>query len=275
MTVGQQRGPNAFGFPFSYYVCGAYTIRVIKPDGDGDTPVSEQTLSVFQPWNGELSFFGNGHGMLINVTVPPIDQYTIAGAIVGPDGTVKQRLTLPRRIPMTDNYTTLNFNPVIDSNGSGYLVAYESLKQTVATNLERFVVIESFEGAGNLISNSNHSLGAVPNDDERTLDTALVWMGNRYRLALKGRDVPTLYIRDFDANGTPMNNYVPVAFDAFANSIATGTDSTPSLAWNPLSGAWTLTYIRRSICAVATCWATSRSAPTSGVAPSTRPTRVW
>ena len=70
------------------------------------------------------TFTGAGHTIEVNTTVPLSDVKVIAGALLGPDGAVKQSITFPRS-PVPDTYSG-QWGPTVASDGSGFLVAYES-----------------------------------------------------------------------------------------------------------------------------------------------------
>ena len=67
-------------------------------DNDGAVNELVETESVFMytPVNGVLTFTDAVHTIQVNMTIPEIDPYVIAGALLGPDGQVKRSITFPR-----------------------------------------------------------------------------------------------------------------------------------------------------------------------------------
>src|SRR5262249_55956770 len=125
MTSGQQRGPNAFGFPITVPYCGGPgKISVYESDATTYDTVGVQSVDIFTPPSGVLTFSGAGHTIEVSVTVPVLDDYVLAGALLGPDGQVKKSITFPRA-PVATSYKIRNFAPVVASDGSGFLVASE------------------------------------------------------------------------------------------------------------------------------------------------------
>jgi len=184
---------------------------------------------------------GSSAAAYLTVLNTPV--HRIGGALVGPNGAIKQRLTFPRRNPAAVQYPAINRHPQVASNGSGFLVSYE----TVAPALDNThsIVLEGFDQNGNPVGNYLHNVGDVPRGDDRSLDNDLAWMGDRYRLALKGRSLNTIFIGDFNPNATMFPaGFVALASDGLIATAASKIDTTPSLAWDPTSGRWTMAYIR-------------------------------
>jgi hypothetical protein len=176
------------------------------------------------------------------LTVSNTPSYRIGGALVGANNAIKQRLTFPRRNPAPLQHAARDRHPQVASNGDGFLVTYETVAPSL--NNTHYVVVEGFDKHGATVGNHVQSVGDVPRGVDRSLDNDLAWMGDRYRLAMKGRGLANIYVGDFNPNASTLTNLTQVASNGL---IATGTstiDTTPSLAWDPTTGRWALTYIR-------------------------------
>lgn len=168
--------------------------------------------------------------------------YRIGGAFVAADGTFMGQFSFPRRNPAPLQHAALDRHPQVASNGDGFLVSYETVAPSL--NNTHYVVLEGIDRVGNSLGTNTISVGDVPRGEDRSLDNDLIWMGNRYRLSLKGRSLANIFVGDFNPNASTLATFTQVASDGL---IATGTskiDTTPSLAWDPTTGRWALTYIR-------------------------------
>ena len=169
----------------------------------------------------------------------------IAGVLTGPDGSIKTRLTFPLRVIPPATEQVRNLRPAVASNGNGFLVVYEANTTTAANPRETFVVMEGFDSAGASSGNSVRSVGAIARFEDHALDNDLIWMGDRYRMTLKGRGLADIFIGDFNPNATMFPaGFVALANDGLITTAASKIDTTPNLAWDPTTGRWTMTYIR-------------------------------
>ncbi len=182
---------------------------------------------------------------------PNTPVYRIGGALVGADGTVKARPTFPRRNPASLAHAALDRHPQVASDGTGFLVSYE----TVAPSLSEihYIVTAGFDKDGNAVGHSVRNVNVVPRFEDRSLDSDMVWVGDRYRLVTKGRNLANIFIGDFNPNATIFPaGLVQVASDGLAATNASKIDTTPSLAYDPTSERWALAYIRGATDAPAT-----------------------
>lgn len=263
MTSGNQRGPNAYGFPMTRTICGfTNTMEVLESDGPVDDPAqneqvgSPKLLTPFSATDNEtLTFEGAGHTIEVNVTVPLTDAVTIGGAIVGPDGAVQRSLSFPRPAIST-SYKLESRHPVVASNGDGFLVAYESHSTTDppgADAPEVYIVLQAFDRDGNLLGSNVRPVGVAgePGQDTR-LGLDVAWMGDRYRVAWKAVNGSTISIGDFTGSGDDFDGqttWTTVATDAALvtdNPPDTTKDYSPRLAYDPLTGRWVLAYIKQA-----------------------------
>lgn len=117
-----QFGPNAGGFPITRSYCrSSGTIRVHESDGSvgnpaQNEPVGTQLVDLYTPPSGPLTFSGAGHTIEVKVTVPVIDDFVLAGALLGSDGQVKKPITFPRP-PVATDYKIRNLGPFVASDG--------------------------------------------------------------------------------------------------------------------------------------------------------------
>src|SRR5262249_36062280 len=98
MHSGDQRGPDAFGFPITRTICGESRLEVDEDDGTPpDEVVASQgvgPLLIFS--NFTLTFSGAGHTVEVNVTVPARDDSVVDGALLNANGAVQRNLSFPR-----------------------------------------------------------------------------------------------------------------------------------------------------------------------------------
>ncbi|MBX3010129.1 MAG: hypothetical protein KF832_01435 [Caldilineaceae bacterium] len=244
MTSGQQRGPNAFGFPITLPYCnGGATIAVYESDAATAELVEQKPVDLFQPpADGRLTFSGAGHTIELNVTVPLLDDNVIAGALLGPDGQVKRSLTFPRS-PVPTTYKTLNFGPKVASDGSGFLVAYESYARNVLVGSQGNpqVVVQAFDKNGDPIGSSYRDAGSTQPSNQQTnlVALAVAWIGNNYRVIWQDRRGPDVYAADVPASGQPLADPELITSSALANA---GANHAPGLAYDPISGRTLLLY---------------------------------
>lgn len=233
IPVDLQVGTYSQGFPVTVNVCGDYTLRLWESDGT-DELVGGLSRTQTQELNGTVTFEGAGHKIAIDVNTPARDLYTVAGALVGQDGTVKQRLTLPPPSTLVSATERRSFNPVVASDGANFLVAYEMR----ANNGSAGYVTQPVAANGAVGSATFVNIFAPTFDTQSKLAMDLAWLGSTYR-AVANTGNGALYSIDHDSNGgftvdTPL---------ALASDSAP-PPAQPGLAWDAISGRWALAYVR-------------------------------
>ncbi|HMN28415.1 MAG TPA: hypothetical protein PKE45_09700, partial [Caldilineaceae bacterium] len=243
MTSGQQRGPNASGFPLTVTYCnGPAALTIYDVDGATNQLVQTQSVDIYAPQNGVRTFTGAGITIQVNTTVPLTDTLVIAGALVGPDGQVKRSITFPRS-PVPTSYVTGNFGPAVASEGSGFLVAYESYAQNSSGGApgNPQIAVQAFDKAGNPIANSSRDALSTQasTSQENNLALAATWIGYAYRLVWQDRRAPQVYIADVERGGSSITAALPIYSNALTNE---GPNYGPAVAYDPISGR-TLTVL--------------------------------
>ncbi|MCB9126113.1 MAG: cadherin-like domain-containing protein, partial [Caldilineaceae bacterium] len=236
MTGGQTRGPNANGFPVSADFCnGTVTFRVYDNDGATNELVASQSVFMYSPVNGVLTFTGAGHTIEVNVTIPVIDRFVIAGALLGPDGQVKRSITFPRS-PISINAIRGSFGPAVATDGDGFLVAYESYAETApSTPGLPQIVVQAFDKDGNPLQSSYQAaLSAQASDLQyNSIALAATWIGNAYRVVWQDRRAAQVRIIDAVRSGASMSGPLQIFGNALTNA---GANYGPSVAYDPLTG---------------------------------------
>ena len=236
MTGGQQRGPGANGFPVSAEFCnGAVTFRVYDNDGAANELVASQSVFMYTPVNGDVTFTGAGHTIVVNMTIPVIDRFVIAGALLGPDGQVKRSITFPRS-PVSINALRGSFGPAVASDGDGFLVAYESYAETApATPGSPQIVVQAFDKDGNPLQSSYQAAGSAQASDPQYSSIALdaAWIGYAYRVVWQDRRAAQVRAIDVVRDGSSMSGPLQLFGNALTNA---GINYGPSVAYDPLTG---------------------------------------
>ncbi|MEZ4862420.1 MAG: LamG-like jellyroll fold domain-containing protein [Caldilineaceae bacterium] len=245
VTSGTQFGPNGGGFPLTRSFCaGSGTIRVYESDGPVSDPAQNTLVGVsgvgFDGGDYTLTFSNGDQSIEVNVTVPVIDRFRLAGKIIGADGTVKRTLTFPAS-PVPTTYRRVSQAPTVASDGSGFLVAYESYSEAVDVNTGATTLgliqlaTQGFDKDGNALNSSYRAAISslveagltVPNF---TADIA--WIGNGYRVVWQDRRISTILMADVPASGASIGAPDLVA-TAAANNIA--RDEAPKIAYDPIT----------------------------------------
>lgn len=236
MTSGQQRGPNANGFPVSAEFCnGTVIFRVYDNDGANNELVASQSVFMYTPVNGDVTFTGAGHTVVVNMTIPEIDRYVIAGALLGPDGQIKRSITFPRS-PVSINALRGSYGPAVATDGDGFLVAYESYAETApATPGAPQIVVQAFDRDGNPLQSSYQAAGSTQNSNAQYSSIALAatWIGYAYRVVWQDRRAAQVRAIDVVRNGSSMSGSVQIFGNALTNA---GANYGPSVAYDPLTG---------------------------------------
>jgi hypothetical protein len=244
MTSGQSRGPNAGGFPVTLTYCnGTANLTVYDEDGANKELVQTLLVDMFAPQNGVRTFTGAGHTIEVNTTVPLSDQYVIGGALLGPDGNVKQSISFPRS-PVPNTYQAGSTGPSVASDGSGFLVAYEShaLNSVGGTPGKPQIVVQAFDKDGNPLSSTYRDAGSTLNSDPQYNNVAIAaaWTGSGYRVAWQDRRASKVFQADAAADGSTLSAPAQI----FGNAIAgAGRNYGPSVAYDPISGRTLVVFL--------------------------------
>ena len=236
LSGGQQRGPNGGGFPVSAEFCnGTVAFKVYDNDGAVNELVETESVFMYTPVNGVLTFTGAGHTVEVNLTIPEIDRYVIAGALLGPDGQVKRSITFPRS-PVSINALRGSFGPAVATDGSGFLVAYESYAESApGTPGNPQIVMQGFDKDGNLLESSYQDAGSTQTSNAQYSSIALAasWIGYAYRVVWQDRRAAPVKIIDVVRSGASMSGPVQIFGNALTNA---GANYGPSVAYDPLTG---------------------------------------
>jgi hypothetical protein len=236
MFSGQQRGTGVGGFPVSAEFCnGTVAFKVYDNDGAVNELVETESVFMYTPVNGVLTFSGAGHTIEVNMTIPEIDRYVIAGAILGPDGQVKRSITFPRS-PVSINAIRGSFGPAVATDGSGFLVAYESYAESApATPGNPQIVVQGFDKDGNPLDSSYQDAGSAQTSDPQYSSIALAasWIGYAYRVVWQDRRAAPVKIIDVVRNGASMSGPLQIFGNALTNA---GANYGPSVAYDPITG---------------------------------------
>ncbi len=236
-----QVGTYAQGFPVNVNVCGDYTISMWESGNasGGNTLIRSQTLRQNTDYNLTLSMSDATTEIFIDVNTPLRDRHTVAGVLLAADGTLKRQISTWPRSTTDSSLKLRSANPVVASNGDGFVVVYEQSQESANSSAEHFVMSQGFDRDGNALSSSSVSVGSVNYDVGRGLEQDVVWMGDRYRVAMKGVKFDTIYIADFATNGTRNGPFSILTTSSVGNNLF---NSAPSLAWDPVSGRWAIAY---------------------------------
>lgn len=126
-----------------------------------------------------------------------------------------------------------NYAPVVASDGTNFMVAYESRNSAEAASY----VVQPVTSAGVAGAPTLAALGNLVFDTQHRLGVDLAWLGSRYRV-LYARQGELAY-KDYTTTGTAVADG-PWSLAANHNLSALVQ---PSLAWDPVSGRWALAYL--------------------------------
>jgi hypothetical protein len=238
----QDAGNLGPGDILAYSIPGG-AVRAIENDNNNTTAFLHDTApSMATNANGDtLAVWGQTR---INVTVPISDIFgVIAGALLGPDGQIKRSLTFPTSLVPT-TYARHNYGPVVASNGSTFLVAYESFAESSGGVTGRVqIVLQVFDQDGNPLNQNYFDAGSPQTGDvlaRNSLALALASTGLNYQIVWQDRRAGSVYMAAVDANAQALLNERLVA-----NSALTGADASygPSLAFDPIRGRTLVVYL--------------------------------
>ncbi|MCB0072377.1 MAG: hypothetical protein KDE20_12995, partial [Caldilineaceae bacterium] len=258
LPAGVRVGPNANGFPIEIEACGEGRIDIYEADTETitDNPSNLDLIGSslriipgnFAYPNGSWWVYtrsGFQTRVALFESMPRMNLDTVRGALVGPTGNVlRPSFAIPAALP-TSQAKSHNFQPAVASDGVNFLVVSELADET---NYDTYLDIRLFDPAGNLIGQpsaqqiSTDRLAIGPTEQGVALDVA--WIGDRYLVAYKfmskNNEPRTIFIRNFDAAGTPLG-----AGWTTATTQAVPTASRPALAYNPRSGETLLLYLNQ------------------------------
>ncbi|MFN8440638.1 MAG: LamG-like jellyroll fold domain-containing protein [Caldilineaceae bacterium] len=258
MTAGQQRGPNAGGFPLTRTLCGLSDIQVWESDGPVNIPAQNELVRSNEVVIGgdysnfTMIFEGAGHRIDLNINIPQEDLFTVGGARLNGDGVVQAPLIFPR--PAISPTAKLQmFNPVVASDGDSFLALYEATidNSRGPRGTQRYLVAQAFDRDGVARGNS-FRLIATPDFSRNFPATVydLAWIGDRYRVVWKANDGATISSGDINSSGA----FQGTGWTTLVTDASTTTNLnlleipyTPQLAAEPRGGAterWILTYNR-------------------------------
>ncbi|MCE7989828.1 MAG: hypothetical protein DYG89_52445, partial [Caldilinea sp. CFX5] len=225
-------GTYSQGFPVTVNVCGNYTLTMWESDGTDET-VGAISRTQSQELNGTVTFEGAGHKIAIDVNTPYRDDYTVAGALVKADGTVAP-VTFPTSpLAVAATQQRRSYAPVVASDGTNFMVAYESRNSAEAASY----VVQPVSSAGVAGAPTLATLGNLTFDTQHRLGVDLAWMGSRYRV-LYAR-LGELAYKDYTTTGAAVAD----GPWSLANNHNLSVLVQPSLAWDPISGRWALAYL--------------------------------
>jgi hypothetical protein len=214
---------------------GTVAFKVYDNDGAVNELVETESVFMYTPVNGVLTFTGAGHTIEVNLTIPEIDRYVIAGALLGPDGQVKRSITFPRS-PVSINAIRGSFGPAVATDGSGFLVAYESYAESApATPGNPQIVVQGFDKDGNPLESSYQDAGSAQDQrcaiqqhrPGRQLDRLCLPRGLAGSPRRAGR------IIDVVRSGASMSGPLQIFGNALTNA---GANYGPSVAYDPITG---------------------------------------
>ncbi|MFZ4662787.1 MAG: LamG-like jellyroll fold domain-containing protein, partial [Caldilineaceae bacterium] len=254
VASGTQFGPNANGFPVRLVYCGNQTfLRVYNYNNPPTTPntlINTKSIDPYNPSTGLLTFSGAGATIEVSVSIPLTDSQRIGGTLLGADGTLKRSLNFPTSpIPKVD--LVQNRNPVVASDGNGFLAAYESFSTPygAATWGRQQVVLQAFDQAGNALGQSAIDAGSLQTAEFNPSGLALaaVWEGSSYRIVWQNRAEARIWQVRANANGQLLSSRESLATDAqilVSDALSrAGMTYAPSLAYDPLNNRTLLTYL--------------------------------
>jgi hypothetical protein len=281
MAAGAFRGPNANGFPINIDFCGQTKLYVSELDG-GAAYSSDPTQTdwggmsfmgsnVISPVDDRgttrvLSFSGGDNyfvQLFVTIGSPTSGRHhSIAGSLVAANGTIaKSQFT----ISPTSADESSHYNPVVASDGSNFLVAWENLEKSGALRYSE-INTRLLNSAGNSIASQldidplRLVTNTVPFADQAYADLDVVWATDKYILTrqMRPRDAvvelrdgnnnlvsPNLITaRNINASGAVIGgSTTTVVSDGY--NAAYNTDfpaANHSLAWDPAHGNALLVY---------------------------------
>ena len=248
MTAGQQRGPNAGGFPLTRTICGDTDLQVWESDGPVNIPaqnelVGTNTVDTFgRNFTFTPSFLSAaGHLIKLDVSIGLSSFNEIAGTRLNSAGVVQSALSFPPPAIATNKEIAM-FNPVVASNDDGFVVLYQAaIKDTSSRDVPVYLVAQAFDSAGTPTGTSfrqAHTSVFSPNGPTMLYD--LAWLGDRYRMVWKQPGARTIQAGDLNAAGAfTGSGWTTLATDAIDETLRR---SVPRLAYDPFTTRWLLAY---------------------------------
>jgi len=269
---GQTRGPNANGFPINQTFCGRTNLYMSELDGtasySADPTQTDWGGMNFLGWNTasptndrfsnrtyNYSGFGGYHFSLsVSFSAPPSGlQRIIAAAMLAPDGTISK----PQfQLSPTTISTDMHFNPVVTSDGSNFLVAWENVALGLSSSSE--INTRLYDSSGLPLTTTQIGIdrasmsifgatGSADDISQSYADLDAVWTGSNYlvtRQLLMNNGVTTsenvnqITGRRIASTGTLVAGSTTVLVD----DAGTGRFDNHDLAWDPAHNNTLLVY---------------------------------
>lgn len=244
MTSGQQRGPNAGGFPLSLDYCGGpLALRLYDNDGATNELINIASIDIYSIQNGLTTLTGAGHTIELSITQPLRDVSVISGTLMGSDGQIKKAIAFPTS-PVNTTYLRQSYRPTVATDGDGFMVAYESFAENTANanfGLPQ-LVIHTFDKDGNLLNTAyrDASSATVGATGEGALAINAAWVGSGYRLIWQDRRAVQTYWSTAPSNGITLT-----APALLSSSGLTNVENTyaPGISYDPVTGRTFVMYM--------------------------------
>ena len=168
----------------------------------------------------------------------------IRAAIVDANGQVQRTLSAGGA-----GLNVNSFGPVIASDGKDFLLFFEyTLVNMTSGVLETYLTRNRYDSATGEFSLTSTTIATVqsPRSMARTqpsLEMALAWIGDRYRLAWKVMDTSSIYASDFAADGGSLTGSNGLSQTLLTNSASPNfAEGGPAMAYDPVTNRTLLVY---------------------------------
>lgn len=231
--------------PISRWFCGTGRISIYEWDGNLNTPnwggsdpdidpVGSFTVSVdsaTQTYHVENSTDGGYVQTDTNVAIGPQQRQQIAAAISGADLAAQRGQFV---LAQGGDPNTRDFNPVIASDGSSFLVAWE---RTIGAQSQ--VIARRYDSFGNPLA-AEQVLATESHTDTSSewLMLNAAWIGDRYRVIWHMSGQAQLRRADVQANGS----LIAGSLTSFGTNVWAPIAEQPGLAYDPMSGHSVVAY---------------------------------
>lgn len=172
----------------------------------------------------------------VTTTVTTPDSDVISGVLLSSAGIVIKPLQVGRAaVPNVAGDKLYTGNPVVASNGSGFLVVAGAYN--IGKPSGTYVDVKGFDANGN----ATCSIGMQATSTNQLIDLDIAWVGDRYRVVWRD-DSRVIRAGDFGANCVALQaSWTTLVTDAAAPP--TSGDLTPRIAYEPIGGRWALAYV--------------------------------
>jgi len=244
MQAGEQRGPNAFGFPVTMPFCGGVNLYAWESDGNAPdgSPVN-QTVGSHAFTQGDFisnqvfTFSGSGHTYEINITIPAKDTYVLGGALIQANGT-RQALGFPNT---SGGLRLYDFRPTVTSDGTNFLVVAEQARDNASGGEDTLLVLRRLDANGNPLGIQRKQVTLADRSAALTSPSLMydpVWRGDSYRIAWRFNHLGAINFQNYAPDLTPIGDTTTVATDVLISPELPEI----SLAYNPLTNQDLLLY---------------------------------